>query len=188
MNLIDPQALWLGPRDYEAGCDSEEFYRDKMDHTMFVINHVTVNKMTNMKTGQIAVDFSIHNSGMRMTSDGEIASNPAGVFVAFHLAFLEIRARLPLHPYIRRVFREFGIAPAQLNPSGWRIVIGMYALWHSIGFLAPIFLEIEHYYDLYSHRSMGDGWWDLACRDKQDSEPLITGIPFSNKEWKKSGS
>ena len=93
---------------------------------------------------------------------------------------------MPLQPYIRRVLREIGIAPAQLNPNAWRIVIWMYSLWRSMKYPAPTFREIEHCYSLYSHKFGGDGWWALACRDKQDSEPLITGLPSSNKEWKKT--
>ena len=93
--------------------------------------------MTAVRIGQITVEFSIPESvGMRMPIAGEMANNPHGSAVAFHPVFLEIGARLPLHPYVRRVLREFMIAPSQLNPNGWRIVIGMYALWHGLGFPA----------------------------------------------------
>ncbi|TXG64453.1 hypothetical protein EZV62_011447 [Acer yangbiense] len=53
----------------------------------------------------------------RIPKEEERASNPKGKSVAFHPAFLEIGARLPLQTYIRRVLREIGIAPAQLNPN-----------------------------------------------------------------------
>ncbi|TXG58291.1 hypothetical protein EZV62_016120 [Acer yangbiense] len=125
------------------------------------------NKMTAERLGQIAKEFSIRESvGMRMPLAREQVSNPHGVSVAFHPAFLEIGAKLPLHPYIRRVFREFVIASAQLNPNGWRVVIGMYALWCGMGFPAPTLQEIAHCYSFFPHRSGGDGWWALACCDK----------------------
>ncbi|TXG48245.1 hypothetical protein EZV62_027539 [Acer yangbiense] len=85
------------------------------------------------------------------------------------------------------VLREIGIAPAQLNPNAWRIVIGMFALWRSMKFSAPKFTKIGHCYIIYSNKSRGDGWWALACYYKQEGEPLITGLPSSNKEWKKLG-
>ena len=159
-----------------------------MDHTRFVINHVRENKMSvGRRIGLIAAEFSILDSvGMRMPLSGELASNPHGTAVAFHPAFLEIGARLPLHPYIRRICQEFMIAPAQLNPNAWRVVIGMYALWRSLGFLAPTLREVGHCYSFRPHRAGGDGWWALASYDKQGVEPLITGLPSSNKEWKKS--
>ena len=169
------------------GYNSEEFARDSIDHPRFAINHVRENRIDEAKLKKIAMEFSIPRSvGLRIPREGEKASNPVGSAVAFHPAFLEIGARLPLQPYIRRVLREIGIAPAQLNPNAWRIVIGMYSLWRSMKYPDPTFAEIGHCYSLYSHKSGGDGWWALACKDKRDGEPLITGLPSSNKEWKKT--
>ncbi|KAK3198795.1 hypothetical protein Dsin_022210 [Dipteronia sinensis] len=176
----------MAPGAYEAGYNSEEYYRDSMDHTRFAINQVE-NKITDAKIKHIKKNFSIPESvGLRLPSDGELAYNPAGYSVAFHPAFLEMGTRLPLPTYIRRMLREVGVAPAQLNLNGWRILIGMFALWRSRGFLAPTFTEIGHCYSLFSHKSEGDGWWGLACCDKQEGEPLITGLPSSNKEWKQT--
>ncbi|KAI9173999.1 hypothetical protein LWI28_010145 [Acer negundo] len=104
---------------------------------------VRVNKLKEARIGQIAVEFLIPKLvGIRMP--GEMASNSDGVSMAFHPAFLEIGARLPLQPYIRRVLRELMITLAQLNLDGWRVVIGMYALWCGLGFLAPTLREIAH--------------------------------------------
>ncbi|KAK3221707.1 hypothetical protein Dsin_008732 [Dipteronia sinensis] len=158
-----------------------------MDHTQFAINQVKENRITEAKIKQIEKDFSIPQSvGLRLPSDGELASDPTGCSVAFHPTFLEIGARLAIHTYIRKVLREIGVAPAQLNPNGWRIVIRMFALWRSRGFPAPSFTDIGHCYSLFSHKLEGDGWWGLACCDKQEDEPLIIGLSSSNKEWKKT--
>ena len=184
---VDPESLLPGREGYEAGYNSEEFFRYSMDHSRFAVNHIGVNRMTAIRISQIATEFSIPDSvGMRMPAVGELASNPMGVAVAFHPAFLEIGARLPLHPYIRRVLRECSVAPAQLNPNAWRVVIGMFALWRRLGFPEPTLREIRHCYSFRPHRAGGDGWWALASFDKQGGEPLITGLPTSNKEWKKS--
>ncbi|KAI9200808.1 hypothetical protein LWI28_013443 [Acer negundo] len=82
--------------------------------------------------------------------------------------------------------QEFTIALTQLNPNGWRVVIGMYALWRGLGFPALTVREIRHCYSFRSHRTGGDGKWSLASYDKQLGELLITELPSSNKEWKKS--
>ena len=170
-----------------AGYDSEESVRDKIHHTRFSINHMEENRIDMAKLHKLATEFSIPRTvGLRIPKEGERASNPEGTSVAFHPAFLEIGARLPLQPYLRRVLREIGIAPAQLNPNGWRVLIGMYSLWKGMKYPPPTFAEIGHCYSLYSHKSGGDGWWALASRDKQGGEPLITGLPSSNKEWKKT--
>ncbi|KAI9161556.1 hypothetical protein LWI28_018621 [Acer negundo] len=61
----------------------------------------------------------------------------------------------------------------------------MFSLWRNMTFPAPTFAEIGHCYSLCFHKSGGDGWWALTCCDKQDGEPLITGLSSSNKKWKK---
>ena len=176
-----------GPGELWEGYNSEEFVRDEMDHMRFAINQEKENKIDEKKLTSLASEFSIPRSvGLRLPIGGEKASNPEGASAIFHPAFLEIGIRLPLHPFVRRVLREIGVAPGQLNPNAWRIVIGMYSLWRSMEFPKPTFAEIGHCYRLYSHRSVGDGWWALACCDKRDGEPLITGLPSSNKEWKKT--
>ncbi|KAI9182075.1 hypothetical protein LWI28_021813 [Acer negundo] len=55
-----------------------------------------------------------------------------------------------------------------------------------MNFPTPTFLEIAHCYNFYSHKPGGDMWWALACCDKQSGELLITGLPSSNKKWKKT--
>ncbi|KAI9180527.1 hypothetical protein LWI28_005727 [Acer negundo] len=62
----------------------------------------------------------------------------------------------------------------------------MYALGRSMRFPALTLWEIAQCYSFRSHRSGGDGWWALACCDKQEGKSLITKLPSSNKEWKKS--
>ena len=176
----DPGELW-------EGYNSEEFIRDVMDHSRFAINQERENKIDPSKLRRIVREYSIPESaGLRIPRPGELASNPEGHSAAFHPACLEIGVRLPLQPYLRRVLREIGVAPAQLNPNAWRILIGMYSLWRGMNLPPPTLAEIGHCYRLYSHRSGGDGWWALSCCDKRDGEPLITGLPSSNKEWKKT--
>ncbi|KAK2662178.1 hypothetical protein Ddye_000752 [Dipteronia dyeriana] len=88
--------------------------------------------MAETRIGQIMVELSVLNSvDMRLSAVGELPSNPNRSSVAFHLAFLEVGARLPLQPYIQRVLHEIGVAPAQLNPNVWRIIIRMHALWEA---------------------------------------------------------
>ncbi|KAI9169783.1 hypothetical protein LWI28_017607 [Acer negundo] len=184
---VDSEVLLLGREGHEASYNSKEYFRYDMDHMRFIINHVGGNKLNVTRISQIAKEFSISDTvGMRMPLEGEKVSNPNGVSVAFHPAFLEIGARLPFHPYASKVLYDFMLASAQLNPNGWRIMIGMYSLWRNLGFSTLTFREIAHCYIFRPHRLRGDSWWSLACCYKQGGEPLITGLPFSNKEWKKS--
>ncbi|KAI9162123.1 hypothetical protein LWI28_024075 [Acer negundo] len=149
------------PGECWEGYNSEDFIRDEIDHTRFTINDVRENKMDEAKLVRIATEFSIPRSvGIRIPRERERASNLIGTLMAFHLVFLEIGARMPLYAYIQR----------------------------SMKYPDPTFTEIGHFYWLYSYKSGGDGWWALACYDKQDGEPLIIRLLFSNKEWKKDSS
>ncbi|KAL5836029.1 hypothetical protein ACOSQ4_015526 [Xanthoceras sorbifolium] len=100
------------------------------------------------------------------------ATDPEPGSAAFHPSFMELGVRLPLQPYLRRFLRDIGLAPAQISPNGWRT--------------DPSFAEIQHCYKLAPHTRGGDGWWYLASWTKQAGEGLITGLPTSNKEWKKT--
>ncbi|KAL5831442.1 hypothetical protein ACOSQ4_016796 [Xanthoceras sorbifolium] len=132
------------PPEFTAGYDSEEYYRPTMQHERFAISHLVENKISVYKIVGYLEEFSIPPSVVvRPPRDDEPASGPRLGSVAFHPTIYEVGAKLPLQPYLRRVLREIGIAPAQLNPNGWRILIGMWSLWKDIGATSdPTFREI----------------------------------------------
>ncbi|KAL5822075.1 hypothetical protein ACOSQ3_023957 [Xanthoceras sorbifolium] len=113
------------PHEYTADYDYEEYYCDKLKHERFAINHVR--NLANMsKVAGYLEEFVIPPSVIaRLSGDDEPTSAPVPGSVAFHPTFLKVGVRLPLQPYLRRVFREIGITLAQLSPNGWRILIGI---------------------------------------------------------------
>ncbi|KAL5759726.1 hypothetical protein ACOSQ2_018564 [Xanthoceras sorbifolium] len=117
-------------------------------------------------------EFSIPPEvGLRIPNEGERATDPEPSSAAIHPAFME----------------DIGLAPSQISPNGWRVLIGMWSLWRVLGIETdPSFAEIQHCYKLAPHTGGGDGWWYLASWTKQTGEGLITGLPTSNKEWKKT--
>ncbi|KAL5839954.1 hypothetical protein ACOSQ4_012562 [Xanthoceras sorbifolium] len=133
-------------------------------------------------------EFSIPPEvGLRIPNEGERAIDPEPGSAAFHPSFMELGVRLPLKPYLRRFLRDIGLAPAQISPNGWRVLIGMWSLWKVLGIKTDLsFAEIQHCYKLAPHTHGGDGWWYLASWTKQAGEGLITGLPISKKEWKKT--
>ncbi|KAL2498157.1 Uncharacterized protein Adt_23707 [Abeliophyllum distichum] len=54
--------------------------------------------------------------------------------VALNQAVLAAGLRLPFPRIVRKFLREWGIAPTQLCPNGWRIMIGFFILWEQLGF------------------------------------------------------
>ncbi|KAL2466139.1 Uncharacterized protein Adt_41990 [Abeliophyllum distichum] len=87
---------------------------------------------------------------------------PLGV-VALNQAILAAGLRLPFPRVVRKFLREWGIAPTQLCPNGWRILIGLLVLWDQLGFPRP---SIGDFHSLYSFKSDGkrSGWWYASVK------------------------
>ena len=49
--------------------------------------------------------------------------------VCFYEAAFQNRLRFPVHPFIMELLNHFNIAPGQLMPSSWRIVISCMEIW-----------------------------------------------------------
>ncbi|KAL2533147.1 hypothetical protein Adt_06498 [Abeliophyllum distichum] len=77
--------------------------------------------------------------------------------MALNQAVLAAGLRLPL--------REWRIAPTQLCPNGWRILLGFHILWNQLGFPRPLAKEFN---SLYSFKSDGkrSGWWYASVKAK----------------------
>ncbi|KAL2492209.1 Uncharacterized protein Adt_27837 [Abeliophyllum distichum] len=84
---------------------------------------------------------------------------------------------------VRKFLREWGIAPTQLCPNGWRILIGLLVLWDQLGFSRP---SIGDFHSLYSFKSDGkrSGWWYASVKARTGGS-VVTQTPDSIKNWKK---
>ena len=49
--------------------------------------------------------------------------------VCFYKAAFTCGLRLPVHPFIMELLGYFGIAPGQLMPNSWRIVVNCMEIW-----------------------------------------------------------
>ncbi|KAL2479302.1 Plus3 domain-containing protein [Abeliophyllum distichum] len=109
------------------------------------------------------------------------ADDPSLGTVALNQAILAAGLRLPFPRVVRKFLREWGIAPTQLCPNGWRILIGLLVLWDQLGFLRP---SIGDFHSLYSFKSNGkrSGWWYASVRT---GGSVVTQTPDSIKNWKK---
>ncbi|KAL2470785.1 Plus3 domain-containing protein [Abeliophyllum distichum] len=86
------------------------------------------------------------------------ADDPPLGAVALNQAILAAGLRLPFPLVVRKFLREWRIAPTQLCPNGWRILIGLLVLWDQLGFPRS---SIGDFHSLYSFKSDGkrSGWW-----------------------------
>ncbi|KAL2471044.1 Uncharacterized protein Adt_39180 [Abeliophyllum distichum] len=80
------------------------------------------------------------------------ADDPPLGAVALNQAILAAGLRLPFPWVVRKFLREWRIAPTQLCPNGWRILIGLLVLWDQLGFSRP---TIGDFHSLYSFKSDG---------------------------------
>ncbi|KAL2532194.1 Plus3 domain-containing protein [Abeliophyllum distichum] len=111
------------------------------------------------------------------------ADDPPLGCVALNQAVLAAGLRLPFPRVVRKFLREWGIAPTQLCPNGWRILIGFFILWEQLGFPRP---SVREFNSLYSFKSDGkrSGWWYASVKAKTGGS-VITQTPDSIKNWKK---
>ncbi|KAL2526420.1 Uncharacterized protein Adt_11474 [Abeliophyllum distichum] len=111
------------------------------------------------------------------------ADDPPLGCVALNQAVLATGLRLPFPRIVRKFLREWGIAPTQLCPNGWRILLGFLILWNQLGFPRPSAREFN---SLYSFKSDGkrSGWWYASVKAKTGGS-VVTQTPDSIKNWKK---
>ncbi|KAL2467432.1 Uncharacterized protein Adt_43283 [Abeliophyllum distichum] len=107
------------------------------------------------------------------------ADDPPLGCVALNQAVLAAGLRLPFPRIVRKFLREWGIAPTQLCPNGWRILLGFLILWDQFGFPRP---SVGEFNSLYSFKSDGrrSGWW-YASFSVNDTGPHVN-IPVRYHE------
>ncbi|KAL2457606.1 Plus3 domain-containing protein [Abeliophyllum distichum] len=103
--------------------------------------------------------------------------------VALNQAVLAAGLRFPFSRIVRKFLHEWRIAPTQLCPNGWRILLGFLILWNQLGFPRPSPMEFN---SLYSFKSDGkrSGWWYASVKAKMGGS-VVTQTPDSIKNWKK---
>ncbi|KAL6877589.1 hypothetical protein ACP4OV_012804 [Aristida adscensionis] len=89
--------------------------------------------------------------------------------------------RLPLHPFVGGALAHFGIAPSQLAPNGWRVLVAFAVLCHFRGAGAPSLPVFRHFFAL-APLPKAKGWYSF--RGRESVPALFTGLPTSNKAWK----
>ncbi|KAK1580982.1 hypothetical protein Q3G72_001883 [Acer saccharum] len=147
--------------------------------------------------------FGIPDSVTLILPGGRAAWNPSENAVAIYGAMLSCRITLPLQPFTARFLAEAKIAPAQLAPNSYRILMCLGLMWKLKGYGSPTPREIRHFYTL---RQAGNSWtyfllsspvenWipegvsnlgQVEVSSDEKKKGFIWGFPSSNKRWKNS--
>ncbi|KAK0576949.1 hypothetical protein LWI29_025733 [Acer saccharum] len=98
--------------------------------------------------------FDIPDSVTLMLPGDRAVWNPPENAVAIYGAMLSCGVTLPLQPFIGRFLAKTQIAPAQLAPNSYRILMCLCLMWKLKGYGPPTPREIRHFYTL---RQAGNG-------------------------------
>ena len=147
--------------------------------------------------------FDLPDSVTLMLPGDRAVWNPPENSVAIYGAMLSCGVTLPLQPFIARFLAEAQIAPAQLAPNSYRILMCLCLMWKLKGYGPPTPREIRHFYTL---RQAGNGGtyfllsspvenWipegvanpgQVEVSSDEKKKGFIWGFPTSNKRWKNS--
>jgi hypothetical protein len=103
--------------------------------------------------------------------------------VAFYESTLTAGLRFPVQPFIRELLDFLSLAPGQVAPNGWRVIISSIVMWkESSDGLDDIIMEEFLYCFEPSQIATSPGFWTFRNRD--NLVKLVEVLPSSNRGWK----
>ncbi|KAK0572445.1 hypothetical protein LWI29_031558 [Acer saccharum] len=185
--------------------DVDDHQRDRLnfsfDRPCFFDTEVNV--VGEAELGKFKSRFGIPDSVTLILPGDRAAWNPPENAVAIYGAMLSCGITLPLQPFIARFLAEAKIAPAQLAPNSYRILMCLGLMWKLKGFGSPTPREIRHFYTLRQAGNSGtyfllsspvENWipegvsnpGQVEVSSDEKKKGFIWGFPSSNKRWKNS--
>ena len=100
--------------------------------------------------------------------------------ICFYEAAFSCGLRFPVHPFIVELLDHFGIAPRQLMPNSWRIVVNYMEIWlAAIGDMIKVG-ELVHMYRLKESKE----YWYYELVPWGRKTRIVKGLPSSFRYWK----
>ena len=100
--------------------------------------------------------------------------------ICFYEAAFTCGLRLPVHPFIMELLGFFGIAPGQLMPNSWRIVVNCMEIWLVANEDMIKVSELVHLYRLKESKEYG--YYELVPWERRAR--IVRGLPSSFRYWK----
>ena len=101
--------------------------------------------------------------------------------VCFYEAGFSCGLRFPVHPFIMKLLHYLNLAPGQLMPNSWRIVISYMVIWTTIA--DGDMLTVNEFVHLYRLKESNEfGYYEFVPWDKKSH--LVADLPSSFCYWK----
>ena len=112
---------------------------------------------------------------VRRPSDEDRACHFFPGEICFYEAAFSCGLRFPVHPFIVELLDHFGIAPRQLMPNSWRIVVNYMEIWlAAFGDMIKVG-ELVHMYRLKESKEYG--YYELVLWGRKTR--IVKGLPSS---------
>ena len=100
--------------------------------------------------------------------------------ICFYEAAFTYGLRLPVHPFIMELLGHFGIAPRQLMPNSWRIVVNCMEIWLAAN---GDMIKVGEFIYLYRLKESKEyGYYKLVPWERRTR--IVRGLPLSFRYWK----
>ena len=100
--------------------------------------------------------------------------------VCFYEVAFTCGLRLPVHPFIMELLGFLGIAPGQLMPNSWRIMVNCMEIWLAANEDMIKVSELVHLYRLKESKEYG--YYELVPWARRAR--IVRGLPSSFRYWK----
>ena len=118
---------------------------------------------------------------VRLPSKEERAYNFFPEEVCFYESSFACGLRFPVHPFLMELLDHFGIAPRQLMPNSWRIVVNCMGIW--LAAMDRDMLRVNELVYLYHLKASKEyRYYELVPWERRTR--IIKGLPSSFRYWK----
>ena len=101
--------------------------------------------------------------------------------VCFYESLFACGLRFPIHPFLMELLDHFGIAPGQLMPNSWRIVVSYMGVW--LAAMDGDMLRVDELVYLYRLKASKEyGYYELVPWERRTR--IVKGLPLSFRYWK----
>ena len=118
---------------------------------------------------------------VRLPNEGERACHFFPGEVCFYESAFVCGLRFPVHSFLMELLDHFGIAPGQLMPNSWRIVVRCMEIW--LAAMGGDMLRVDELVYLYRLKASKEyGYYELIPWERRTR--IVKGLPSFFRYWK----